>query len=131
MSARILPREEWHRLESEVSDLFRTLNPEDVRVVVVEDGDEIVGHLGVARVVHLEGWWVAPEKARNPGITRALLRAAAEQAEDWAPNWVLATVNDEQLCALMERLGTFIPVHTYMLALRRIAMEETWQRLHT
>lgn len=125
MSAcRILPREEWHRLDQEAQDLFRSLNPEDVAVVVVEDGGAIVARLGVMRIPHLEGFWMAPEKAGNAGVTRALLRAAFAQAASWAKGWAYANATEDATMKTLERLGgTWIPMHTFMVPLR--AGEET------
>ena len=127
MSARILPREEWHRLDAEAVALFETMNPEDVAVVVVEEGDAIVARLGVLRVPHLESLWVAPQKVGNAGVARALIRCAGEKAAEWSPNWAAAYADRDDIRALLVRLGgRYVPVDTYVIPLRR--EEEEWQQ---
>jgi len=117
-AARILPREEWGRLNGEAA-FYETLNPEDVAVVVVEDGGAIVARMAVLRVPHFESFWMAPEKIGNAGITRALLRAAKAKAAEWAPCWIMANAGDDAMCKTMERLGwKWLPIHTFMLSLR-------------
>ena len=125
-AARILPREEWGRLDEETAAFFDTMHPDDVAVVVVEDGGEIVARLAVLRVPHFESFWMAPEKAGNAGVTRALLAAAADQAREWAKSWIYANADNDATCKTVERLGgQFMPMHTYLLPLHRIKTEES------
>lgn len=122
---RILPRSEWHRLDADGRTLFETLPPECVSVVVVEEGGEIVGEMGVMRAAHFEGVRIAPEWRGNAGVTRALLRAAWEQASEWSGDWFLAHAENGRVGGLLERLGgRQIPVRTYMMP-SRFPMEET------
>jgi hypothetical protein len=96
--------------------LFETLPPDCVSVVVVEEGGEIVGEMGVMRAAHFEGVRIAPEWRGNAGVTRALLRAAWEQAAEWSGDWFLAHAEDGRVGGLLERLGgRQIPVLTYMM----------------
>jgi hypothetical protein len=114
MSARVLPPEEWSRLGEERAAFYSSVNPEDVRVVVVEDEGEIVATMAVMRMTHWECYWQAPETAGNAGITRALLRGAAAEAEKFAPHWYLANSDSEEMNDTLRRLGgEFLPVHTY------------------
>lgn len=124
-TARILPREEWDRLPEDVAAFCATLNPEDVAPVVVEDAGVIVARLLVMRAPHLESFWIAPEYAGNAGVTRALLRGATEQALQWGPTWVMANAEPGAMCDTLERLGgQWLPVHTFMLPLRKIEEAE-------
>ena len=129
-AARILPPEEWHRLDDETREFYETMAPEDVAVVVVEMDGAIVARLAVLRVPHWESFWMAPEKAGNAGVTRALLRAATEQARKWAPNWIVANAEPGPMTDTLKRLGAqWLPVHTFMLPLQRAEMEEVACRL--
>ena len=120
-AARVLPREEWRRLGEERAAFYSTVNPEDVRVVVVEDGGEIVATMAVLRVPHWECFWMAPEKVGNAGVTRALLKAALTEAAEFAPHWILANSDSEQTNKTLQRLGgEWLPVHTYMLRFRDV-----------
>ena len=112
--ARILPREEWGRLGEERAAFYASVHPEDVRVIVVEEAGEIVATMAVMRMTHLECFWMAPYKAGNAGITRALLRGAFEAASEFAPNWFLANSDGPEMSETLERLGAEqVFVHTF------------------
>jgi hypothetical protein len=125
-ATRILPPDEWHRIEDEEAiALLETLDPDDVAVVVVEDAGAIVARMTVLRVPWFESFWMAPEKAGNAGVTRALLSAAADQARQWAPCWVFAAADCDATSKTLARLGgRELSVSTFMLPLRRVEMEE-------
>ena len=117
-AARILPRDEWHRLDEEARALYETMAPEDVAVVVVEDGGAIVARMAVLRVPHWESFWMADDRVGNAGVTRALLRAATEKVKEWAPNWFLANAEPGPMTDTLKRLGgQWLPIHTFMLPL--------------
>jgi hypothetical protein len=91
------------------------LVPKDVWVVVVEDGEEIIGALTVFKGMHFEGLWTAPER-RNAGVIRGLLRMAGGIAREDEQRIVFATADDEKMSGIMERLGgARIPSETYVL----------------
>lgn len=125
---RILPREEWDRLDADVRALYDTMSPEDVAVVVAERDGEILARLAVLRVPHFESVWLAPEAQGNAGITRALLRAATAKACEWAPNWIYANSDNDTTSETLKRLGgTWLPMHTFMLGLHREESCRTYQ----
>lgn len=108
--------------------LFETLNPEDVAVVVVEDGGEIVAQVGVVRAAMLEYLRVSPAAFGNAGIARMLMRGAAEAAAAWTPHWAIAhaAIGGDGIREMLERIGgQWLPVHTFMLPLRRVEEEAT------
>lgn len=129
MRTRVLPREEWDRLDAETRTALDTMRPEDVRVVVVEREGRIVARMAVLRIPHWECFWMAPEAVGNAGITRALLTAAREQVEEWSPHWFYANADNDAMQATLSRLGgEWMPFHTYMLPVRRLEMEEACQQ---
>jgi hypothetical protein len=118
---RVLPREEWHRLGEQRAAFYSSVNPEDVRVVVVEEGEEIVATMAVMRMTHLECFSMVPEKVGNAGVTRALLRGAFREAAEFAPHWCLANSDSERTNETLTRLGgEFLPVHTFMLRFSQV-----------
>lgn len=122
-AARILPCEEWDRL-GDAADLYRTMNPDDVAVIVAENGGAIVARLAVLRVPHFESLWLAPEAVGNAGIARALIRAGFAKAAEWAPLWLYANADSEKTCATIERLGgVWMPMHTFALRIDRMEKE--------
>lgn len=106
MIARILPPEEWNAVRGKGFDgMLPLIEPENARVVVVEEDGEVVAHLGVLRVTHLESLWVHPRYRGNAGLGRRLLRKAMEAVRPWATSWVMAQVADNDVCELVRRLG--------------------------
>lgn len=129
MRTRILPPSEWHRLDDETRAFYETLGPEDIAVVVVEKGDAIVARLAVMRIPHLESFWMAPEVEGNAGVTRALWKAATEQAGEWARHWYYANAEADETMDTLKRLGgEWMPVHTFMFTRQRVEMEESCRR---
>jgi GNAT superfamily N-acetyltransferase len=119
MKARVLPREEWSRLERTGFPLFPGVRPEDIVVVVVEDDEKVVASVTILRATHFENLWLDPEQ-RNAGVSRALLRAAIGAAHQWTDDWVFATAADDRMRDMLNRVGAIrIPVDPYVLALAR------------
>jgi len=62
MNDRILPPEEWSRLNgTEAESVWPMLNPGSARVLVVEEGAEIVATWTFLTVLHAECLWIAPK----------------------------------------------------------------------
>ena len=117
MNARVLPPEEWHRLEPSGMPLIPGLRPADVVVVVVEDGDRVVACMTVLRATHFEGLWIDP-MARNLGTARTLLREAVTAAKRWTDDWVFAASADDNMRDILERIGAVrLPMDPYVLSL--------------
>jgi hypothetical protein len=93
------------------------VRPDDVRVVVVEQGDTVVAALTVLRATHFEGIWIDPAK-RNGGVTRALLRGAMTEARQWTDDWVFAAAADDRMRDVLDRIGGIrLPIDSYVLSL--------------
>jgi hypothetical protein len=73
VSARMLPKEEWHKLEvNGLGSILPDFHDKDVFPVVVEQDGEIVATAMAVRMVHFECLWVKP--GSNAGVVRALMR---------------------------------------------------------
>ena len=106
MNARILPKEEWSRLNgTEAETLWPLLDPENARVLVVEDAGEIVGTWVGMRVVHMECLWVKPSHRGAFGVTKRLLRGMREIAAFWGTNKVITGSVSEHVTDLIRRFG--------------------------
>lgn len=73
MTHRILLPDEWAKLAH--TDLGRQLplcDPAHTLVLVVEDGDEIVGCWAALTIVHVEGLWVDPTHRKRVSVQRHL-----------------------------------------------------------
>lgn len=78
MTHRELPREEWGLLASTELGPLLAANPPYLRVVIVEDGDAIVGYWTAIPLWHAEGLMIAPSHRGNPAVARHLLRALGD-----------------------------------------------------
>lgn len=117
MTARILPRDEWDRLTGSNVPMFGWVNPDDVDIIVVEEGEKIIACLTVLRVTHFEGLWVDPER-KGLGAPRALLTLAMELARVRGDQWAMgaAEKGDSRMTRLLGRLGgKILPIDPYFL----------------
>ncbi len=74
MTARILPAAEWGRLAgTELGAALPHLDPAEAAVVVVEDGDQVVGCWALVPMWHAEGVWIAPDRRGRAGVARRLV----------------------------------------------------------
>jgi ribosomal protein S18 acetylase RimI-like enzyme len=80
MKARILPAAEWPKLAGTLADQAWPVLPADAQVIVVEDGDQIVGNVTLFKAWHLEGAWVRPDYRGSVAVGRHLLRAVRDTA---------------------------------------------------
>ena len=108
MKARILPPEEWGRVESDLSQLLPFTHPRNVAVVVVEDdAGEIVASCAALQITHFEGLWIKPEERSNAGVIRSLIRLLYAVPQARGEKWALggASDTDEKMKTLCHRLG--------------------------
>lgn len=118
MIARVLPPEEWGRLDHPPA--LPGIRPGDIIVNVVEDKGEILGGMTVLRATLFEDFWL---KSENPGVGRALMRASIRTARHWTDDWVFAGAADEQMTQLLKRVGGIqLPMELYILALAKGAL---------
>lgn len=103
MRSRVLPKDEWSRLDGDrIPLLFPYLTPDQADIIVVEDANEtILGGITVSRPTHLEGLWL-DSGGRNAGARRALLRGIGESVAD---RYVISCASDRSISGMLERLG--------------------------
>jgi len=117
--ARVLPLAEYERLSvTGMPPFVPAVRPEDTEVIVVEEDGRIVASVGVLRIPHYEGWWIAPDYRGNAGVIRRLLKGAMQAALPWSSGWVWAAADTDHVRDLMRRLGGVeLPVTSYALRL--------------
>lgn len=104
LQARVLPFAEWYRLAgTELGANWQHLRPEWASVVVVEDGDQIVGCWSLVTTVHAEGVWIAPTHRGKAGVARRLLGAMRELATRRGVRAVVTSACDDTVAALLIR----------------------------
>jgi len=117
LTSRILPPEEWARLNgTEAELLWPYYNPEQTRVLVVEDGGEVVATWTLLRVVHAECLWVAPSHRGMFGVAKRLLRLMREVASGWKVSAVITGSLSPHVTDLITRFGgTPMPMASFIL----------------
>lgn len=117
MRSRILPPEEWHRLNgTEAEELWPTLVPESARVVVVEDQGVIVACWVAMNVVHMECLWVRPSHRGLAGVALRLFRGLREIAAEWAVGSIVTSSLSPKVTDLIRRFGgTPLPGEMFIL----------------
>lgn len=80
MTARVLPVEEWHRMDESLDPILAGLSPIKSRVCVVEEDGEIVARVLLFPVLHAECLWVAPSKRKKGSALRRLWELTKRQA---------------------------------------------------
>ncbi len=120
MTARTLPVEEWPKLHGTDLGLALThaIDPARVKVVVVEDGGEIVGCWGAFAVIHAEGVWIAPAHRTRGSVARRLWAGMRRVVREWGASQVITGADRPEIASLIERHGgSIVPFATYVLPL--------------
>lgn len=117
---RVLHPSEWPKVAHlDVAQWLPYVAPEDAQIVVVEDGERIVGVWGVFRVVHLEGVWVDPAYRRSPRVVDGLKSAALAVAARLAPWALTGSANAAVRRLITKHLGgAQIPMETFAIPTR-------------
>lgn len=120
MRTRILPPEEWHRLEGE--QLAPLIGPENSRVVVVEDDEgRIIANWSVMRVTYFESLNVVPEARGNLGVIRRLMAETFKAAQEFGSEWAFTGADDPQIAEYLVRLGGHsIPAMMFTVPLKGV-----------
>jgi GNAT superfamily N-acetyltransferase len=119
VTVRVLSQDQWSRLSRAGFPPIPNLRDENIALVVVEDDEgNVVACMSVLRATHYEGVWIDPQH-RNAGVTRGLLRQAAQVARDWGSEWVFVGrgSSDGNMAEVLEKLGAVeLPIQPYLLS---------------
>lgn len=120
MRSRILPLEEWPRLQgTEAETIYPQLNPAHGHFLVVEDDGAIVGCLLVMTVVHVECAWIAPSHRKRASVGRRLLAALHQDAATLQVRAVVGAAQSDEMRLILGHLGaTALPAAFYMLPMK-------------
>ena len=105
MTSRELPRSEYAKLRDTTIGGVLAAIPDDGIVVVVEDGDRIVGHAVLLRVVHVHGLWIDETATKTGTATRLWRRLVASARSMGATTSVMTDCDSEELRTLLVRAG--------------------------
>lgn len=120
LSSRVLPRDEWGKLDScaLMAPVWRGLvgTASDVVVVETETG-EIVGLISVMRALHADGLWIDERyREEKSGAFRRLFAELSRYVRDLGFHHVLAGSDTDRTRSQLLRLGaTPVPYESYLL----------------
>lgn len=106
MTSRILPPDEWPRLKgTEAETIWPLLSPETAQVLVVEQGEDIVGCWLLYPLLHAECVWVAPDHRGRGAVARRLLAFMRRVAQDLGWRTVMTAACSDDVRRLLTHLG--------------------------
>lgn len=118
MTARVLPVAEWARVaHTEIGPALSVL-PEGSQILVIEDGEQIVGCWALLHYYHLEGLWIAPSYRKRGAVGRRLLAAMGRLAASVGVHRVWTGAMSDEVAALLRHYGAQpIPGEHYVLSI--------------
>ena len=118
MTSRILPREEYGRLQG--TEAGEVVWPSSATVVVVEDQGEIVGCHVLQAVLHAECLWIHPDHRGKSSVPRRLWSSVQQVVRQLfhAESFWTATTSDDVTRLLTHVGATAIPGAHYIVPVR-------------
>ncbi len=117
MVARVLPHDQWHRLDgTELHSVYPHLDPHVTKIVVVESEGVIVACWSLFPVHHVEGIWVHPSHRGKGRAFKLLLQQMGEVATMEGAERVMTGCLSDQVRELLEHFGADeVPGQQFML----------------
>lgn len=118
MVTRELPPSEWARLQGmDLAEAVPYLVPDRDVVLVVEDGDRIVGCWALVTVRHAEGVWIHPDYRGKTSVARRLWVHMGAIARRLGVSRVVTGADDPGIARLLERHGAEkLSMESYVMA---------------
>jgi hypothetical protein len=105
MTARVLPVDEWPKVAGTEIGLALGALPAGSQILVVEDGDTVVGAWGLLPYYHVEGLWIAPGSRKRGAVGRRLLTGMRRLAQTVGAKIVWTGALSPDVAALLEHYG--------------------------
>lgn len=116
MTARILPPEEYPRLNGTEAETVWPLLTEAARVIVVEHEGQIVGCHLLQPTLHAECLWIHPDHRGRASVARRLWWAVRETARShFGVGWFETGCASEDVRALLDHIGAVKLPDAYMV----------------
>ena len=122
MTARVLPFEEWEKIDG-IDEILMGLRPGRSQVIVVEDQGAIVGRLLLFPVLHAECLWIAPTHRKTVGVMRRLVEAMRRGARQLGFDRVWGASDSDDMTRILAhpKLGGLpIPALSVVLPVERV-----------
>ena len=107
MTTRLLPPEEWPRLAgTELEEVWPILDPTRAAILVIEEGETIVGCWAAIWYLHVECVWIAPTSRGKGSVARRLLSGMRQLVQDSGERTVITgAVTEDVRRLLVAHLG--------------------------
>jgi len=117
VKARVLPPEEWSRLDgTEMRVLLPFLKTSSAKVLVVEQDGEIVGRWLATPIWHVEGLWIDPAHRGLSGVARRLWAGMRRALRAEGVDGVVTGAVDDDVRRLLKHAGASqLPGDWYVL----------------
>jgi len=99
------PDEYWKLTGTEMETIWPHLDPSRSVVLVVEDGEQIVGCWALLAVAHLEGCWIHPAYRKRTSVARRLLASMWQAAREIGARTVVTSACSADVRAMVAQLG--------------------------
>jgi len=120
MTSRILPFAEWHKLDgTEVAEARSSLDPARTAILVVEDGETIVGCHVLMWILHAECLWIHPDHRGKASVGRRLWAAVQRTARAAGVPSLWTAACDDRVRGLLAHVGaTELPGAHFVLPVK-------------
>lgn len=115
LTDRILPPEEWYRLEGELVPLLPHLDPARVVIVVVEEDGVIVGRLVWIKADHVENAWMAPSHRGKAAVARRGWRRIRQLIRESGGKTMMVSANRADMAAMFAKRGVPYPGQEFVI----------------
>ena len=106
MITRVLPPDEWSRLEgTEAGPLWTYLDPQRAEVLVVEEDGQIIGSWVLINMLHAECLWVAPAHRGRSAVLRRLFTGLVRVMTGGGIPTVWTASASPAVTAMLDHLG--------------------------
>lgn len=106
MTSRVLPPEEWAKLDAVGAEtVWPMLDPLRAQILVIEDEGRIVGTLTLMSVLHAECLWIAPSHRKGFGVAKRLLDGMWTSARAHGVRALWSGSLSETMTNILHRIG--------------------------
>lgn len=120
MTSRILPPEQWARLdEAGAETVWKLLDPTRAQILVIEEEGQIVGTLTLMSVLHAECLWIKPSHRKGYGVAKRLLDGMWSAARGEGVKALWSGSLSDTMTNILHRIGASeVPGKSYVFPVK-------------
>lgn len=104
LELRLLPRDEWDRLNGTEMESIWPILPDDAQVIVIEDDGALVACWSLFRQLHCEGCYIAPAYRKRTTVARMLLRGLYQVARAMGARSIATAACSDDVKVMLRRM---------------------------